>query len=766
MSGLRHALRSLRRTPAVTALAILSLALSIGATAAVFGVLNALLFRTVAAPRPHELVAISAEAPDYADTRLPLDALRYFAADSTVFSNILGWQGDYPLMTIEANGVRYASAVAQVTGDYFETLEIRPALGRFFTAADREPVAVIDYRCWQRRFSGAADVLGRAIQVDGRTYSIIGVSPKNFTGLEVEVAPEVTIALPSGAASRMALVARLRPGVTVDTARARAEALWHAIPAADPARRIRVQPFATGFSFLRDRQGPALRLLLALAAAVLLIACLNLANLMLARSAARRHELGIRIALGASRARLIRPVLVESLLLSAAGGALGLVFAARAAQWLTNLLWTGVITTALDPTPDLRVAVFTAALSLAAGVVFGLAPARGLYRIGARPIARPHRPLDGLLVTAQVALSLVLVAGALLLVRTLHDLRTTDPGFRRDHLIMVRLFPRQRDPIPNRAVYYRELAEAVGRLPGVDAISYSGAGPVAPGEMLRSVGGAPAVVDFTSPGFFQKIGMRLLAGREFSWTDDESSPPIAIVSDKLAQRLFGSSEATIGRSTSYEGKPVAIVGVVSSASLWSPRTHDPLALYFPLLQDPKANGFWLNIRTAGDPALLADPVRRTLDAAGRHIALSAQTLDARLDMILARERMTTALATFLGALAVLLAAVGIYGVTWNAVARRTPELGVRMALGAPPQGIAGLVVAGVLRQVGIGAAAGIPLSLWSAKWISSLMAGVDSEQPAILAAAIGVLAIAALVAAARPAVRAAKLDPLRAIRGE
>jgi putative ABC transport system permease protein len=772
MSGLRRAVRVLLRTPLVTAFAILSLALAIGANTAAFGVLNALLLRTIAVPNPRELVAISADRPDgeYGEGRVPLDFFRAVAAESRLFAGALAWQGDYPLVPLEANGVSYASTLARVGGDYFGTLGIRPFLGRFFAAAERDDVAVIDYRCWDRRFHRDPAVIGKTIRVEGLLRTIVGVTAESFTGMEVEVAPEVTV--PMGPLTRVAVVARLRPGVTAEAARARLDALW-----SDPQRRIHVQPFATGFSFLRDRQVPTLKLLLGLAASVLLIASLNLANLMLARASARRHELGIRIALGAGRWSLLRGLLAESLILAAAGGVLGLLFAVQAGRWLVSLLWTGLVSTAIDPVPDFRVLAFSAAISIAAGLLFGMAPTRALFRLGPidalrgnpRAIAGSPGRFGGALVSIQFALSLVLVAGSLLLVRGLHQLRAADLGFRRDHVLMVRLFPQARGPIPNRAAYYRELADSLRALPGVESVAYSGVGPIASGEMFRPVAApdvaAQAVVDFAGPGFFRMIGMRLLDGREFAWSDHEQSPRVAIVSQSLATRLFGAGNA-VGRSVVYDGRPQTIVGVVSNASLWSTRTHNPMAIYFPLLQDADANGFWIDLRASGDPALLANPVRRALESMGRHIPIRIQTLDEHLDFVLARERMTSALAGFLGFLAVLLATVGIYGVTWNAVARRTPEFGVRMALGAQPGSVAGLVLRGVLKLVVAGVVAGIPAALWSSKLIADLMVGVPPRDFSVLLASSALLAVFALAAAWFPARRAARVDPIQAIRCE
>jgi predicted permease len=518
-----------------------------------------------------------------------------------------------------------------------------------------------------------------------------------------------------------------------------------------------------------------LALLLALAGAVLLIACLNVNILTLARAAARRHELGIRIALGAGRARLLRGLLAEALLLSASGGALGLVFAAWAAHWLVAMLWTGVVPTAIDPSPDVRVFAFAAALSLAAALLFGIAPARAMFRLVPADALRaaPRTTAGGgartwrLLAAAQIALSLALVSGALLIARSLHDTRSTDLGFRRDRLLMVRLFPRTREPIPRRAVYYRRLADEIQRIPGVDSVAYSGIGPGAPGEMIRRFGDIDAAVDFAGPAFFRSIGVRLLAGREFTWSDDEHAPPVAIVSDALAARLFPSA-SPIGRQLTFDGRATRIVGMVAEARLWNPRRRRPMAAYFPVLQDSDANGFWIDIRAARDPAALAAPVRRTLDSLGRHTALRVQTLDERLDAALARERMAASVAAFLAGLAVLLGSIGIYGLMGHAVARRTPEFGVRLAVGASPADLAALVFREVATIVLAGIAAGIPLALWSSRLVGGFIFGASTRDPVILLFlfAAAVLAGAAIVAAWRPARRAAAINPLDAIRAE
>jgi putative ABC transport system permease protein len=550
------------------------------------------------------------------------------------------------------------------------------------------------------------------------------------------------------------------------------DALWRAL-SAEPARRVRVEPFATGFSFFRDRQAPTVEILMVLSAAVLLIACLNLAMLMLSRAALRRHELGIRVALGAGPARLLLRSATEAFLLCGSGGVLGLVFASWAGRWLVSMLYTGIVPTAIDASPDFRVCAFAAAVSCASALIFGLAPIRAIFRIGPADALRasPRTSAGGgarfrrLLTASQIALSLAIVSGALLLVRSLQDMRSADLGFRRDRLLMVRLFLRTRDPVANRAVYYHQLAEAFQRLPGVESVAYSGIGPAAAGEMNRRFGDTDAAVDFAGPGFFRSIGMRVIAGREFTWSDDEHAPPVAIISDGLATRLFPQASA-IGRSLSFDGKSATIVGIVGEAELWNPRRRTPLAAYFPVLQDPKANSFWVDIRALRDAARLATPVRRTLDSFGRHTALTVQTLDERMDAVLARERMATTLAGFLAGLAVLLASVGIYAFMRHAVAGRTPEFGVRLAVGASPADLAALVVRDVAALALAGITAGLPLTLWSSRLVRGSIFGIPALDPVVLLIAAATLIAVAFAAAWHPARRAASISPVEAIRAE
>jgi predicted permease len=728
-----------------------------------------------------------------------------------VFSGIFGWSGG-GLNNFEANGVRYAASLTAVTGDYFSTLGVQPLLGRLITPDDVglktgsvAPVAVLDYRCWQERYGGDPAVVGKTIRVDDRPLTIIGVTPKGFAGLILEGTEAI---VPTGYSGRKTFrerknlwldgVGRLKPGITLEQARVHLTKIWPRIQDATApeeyqgeqrkrffARRISVEAAATGNSFMRERLSGPLALLMGLVGVVLLIACVNLANLMLARVAGRRHELGIRVALGASGWRLIQQLLAESILLSTVGAILGLVIAIWASRLLMNTLWTGYISMALDVTPDLRVLAFTAAIAVATGVLFGLAPASRVARTdpasalqhGTRTVRGGGGAFGKLLVCTQVAFSLVLVIGATLFVRSLEKLRSVDPGFDRTHVLLMQLFPQAgREKIPNRTQYYRQLAEKLSQLPGVESVSYSHMGPALQYEYtepasIPSSSRAPvqAVEDFVGPGFFKLIGMRLLAGREFDWRDDERAPRVVVVSESAARRLFP-GENPLGRKidfgTTPDHKGMEIIGVVNSASLWKVQSKEPPAVYISLMQETAYNQSRINIRTAGDPWALAASARRTLESMGHHYPLLIETLEERADREILNQRLIAILSAAFGGLALLLSAVGLFGLMSYAVSRRTPEIGIRMALGAQQRDIRRLVLREVLWLVLAGIGAGIPAALAASRLVSGMLFGLPANDPATFALSAAILFSVAILAGYVPARRAASIDPMTALRSE
>ena len=506
-----YAARSLSKTRAATACAIVSLALGIGANTAVFSLINALVLRQLPVPDPAQLVSISTTSPDepYPE-HLSLAMLGQLRLDTTVFSTLFAWGDDYRMATFEVDGLTYGSTLNEADEGYFSALGIRPVLGRLLTADDvalntgsPAPVAVLDDRCWQSRYHGDLAVIGKAIRIEGRLLTIVGVTPKGFTGLVVEVAAEATVPLGLFRANSLlhpktmpvGVMGRLNPGITPAQAQTRLHGLWPAILEATAPdgiraeqrsaffrRRIQVQTAATGISHLRERQSRSLGVLMALVSLLLLIVGLNLASLMVARASAREHEMGIRVALGAGSWRLMRQTLIESIVLSMAGAALGLPLALWESRGLIDLFWSGYTPTTLDPAPDLLVLGFTFAAACIVGVLFGLIPARSILRYSPAGALRrntrtTHAAADGLaklLLAAQIAVSIVLVSGAVLLVRTLENMRSADVGFRGERVLLVHLFPQSgAGKIPDRTVYYRALAESLGQLRSVESVSYS-----------------------------------------------------------------------------------------------------------------------------------------------------------------------------------------------------------------------------------------------------------------------------------------------------
>jgi predicted permease len=816
MSGfghdLRYALRLLLKTPAVTVVAVLSLALGIGANTAIFGVINALMLRSLPVHDPQQLVSIGAIDPAHPDQgeTVSLAIFNEIRQHASVFSNVFLWSGG-GVSNFEAVGVRYAGSLDEVSGDYFAALGVGPILGRVLTHDDAPldgrpsaQVAVIAYGCWKYRFGGDPNVIGKTIRVDGVPLTIVGVSPANFTGLQIDSGPEATV--PIGFKRRTIkyrenlgslAFGRLKSGFSISQARAQTRTLWPAILRSTVPESFRgaqrsqffalrpdIQPVARGIAFLRHRLEKPLQILMALVGAVLLIACVNLANLLLARAAARQREFGIRVALGAGRWPLIRIILIEALLLSCTGAMLGLLMAPWTARYLLASFWTGYVPLSLDPSPDARVLAFTTALAIFTGILFGIVPAWRMSRSDpAKALSQSARTTGGrigrfsnVLVVAQIAGSLVLLLGATLFVRSLRNLQTVDLGYRRDHLLIMQLFPQPgRERIPNRTQYYHELVTRMSQVPGVASVSYLHMGPTSDYEYKVPVsigaGGAlaNAIEEWAGPGLFHTMGMHVLAGREFNWHDDEHAPRVAIISESLAQALFP-NENPIGRSinvgTEPEHQELKIIGVVNSASLWRFDSHKPLAVYYALMQESRYNESRLLIRTLRDPIAMKHGAEHTLESLGHHYSLRTETLEQRTAEALVLQRMIAMLASGFGLLALLLAAVGLYGVMSYTVTRRTAEIGVRMALGALRGDVLRMVLGEVVRVVLIGTAIALPVAFFCSRLVTGMVFGVSVTDPGTIIVSSLILLAVAAVAGFLPARRASRVDPMVALRCE
>lgn len=794
-------------------MAVATLVLGIGANTAIFSLLNAVVLRSLPIPHPEQLVALATTISDNVngDEPFSLQMFEELHRRQQVFSDIFAWNGGF-INTFEAGRRRFTAALATVSGNYYGSIGISPLLGRFINHSDvaagngtSSAVAVVSYRVWRDWFHGEANVIGETIRIGDRPFTIIGVEPEGYSGLIVDSAADVTVPVfaPGQLAAReprllwLRLYGRLKPNVSLQKARASLVTLWpHVQEATRPpgyegerrtrflARRITLEPASTGISSLRRRFSYSLRVLLALVGAVLLIACLNLANLALARAASQRHESGVRAALGATTWDLLRQPFIESLLVSFTGAFFGLMVASWASRILLHIAWTGIVITPLSTAPDARVLAFTAGLAVLTALLFAIAPAWYAAQVDplealqgqTRSVRGGSGALSKSLLVIQIALSLVLVVGALLFGRTLTRLHTVDVGYRRDHLLTLMLFP-QGPPLAEKdaPAYYQGLAERIKRLPGVESVSFSGNGPANEFETLGPVynakDGTPvqAVEDYVGPDFFHVAGMHLLSGSEFTWQDNGREPLPAIISRSLAEHLFGHDNA-VGRMI-YAGphtylEKLNVVGVVNSASLWKVESVHPMAIYRPIVSGYHSAEPIMDIRTTVDAGSLKTAVEQAVSSLGRQYSLRTMTVEERLDSYLTVQRLTAMLTLFFGGVAVLIASAGLYGLMSFHVTRRTAELGIRVALGAQRGQVLSMILREAAVLAGMGCAIGFAATLAMSRFVKSILFGVSATDPLILASAGLTLTAVALVAGLLPARRASAVDPMKALRAE
>jgi len=799
VQDIRYSVRLLLKTPVTTLVAVLSLALGIGANAAIFSLINALIIRPLPIPDPRSLVSIETTGSATIDAKdlLSFAMFEGLQREQKVFSSMFLWNGG-GVDNIEANGATYAGSAEPVGGDYFRTLGIQPALGRLLTKDDTG-VAVLDSRCWKARYKGDPGVLGKTIRINGTPMTIVGVTPESFHGMQIDIAPDAIVPIGYTGSGQFRkpentwfqVFGRLRSGVSIEQARAQIETVWpgvrlSALPpiyqgelrrAEFMKRRILIDSAAAGNSWLRQRMTRPLTLLMTLVVLVLFIACMNLANLMLARAAARRQEIGIRAALGSGLWRIARQLVVEGLVLTTVGAVCGLGMAVWASRTLAHAVWSGFVPLAIETDPDARVLLFTTLIAIATGVAFGLAPMWNVSRMEA--LRQHNRSVRGgtgrfgqILVSAQICISLVLLVGATLFSKSLGNLYGQNPGFRRDGVLMVQLYPNPgMKKIPNRTAYFRNLVEQLADIPGVRGVSYSHMGPVSGYEYKEPVGDASirSIFELVGPGFFDLMGIHVLAGRQFSWQDDENSRRVVVVSESLAKKLFPGRNAVGQRikiGSAPEHQDLEIVGVVSNASLWMVQSREPAAFYLPLLQESEYNEPRVDVRVDGDPMRVAPSARSIVASLGKQYALTIETVNQRLDRMLIQERLVAVLSGFFGVLALLLAVIGLYGVMTLAVTARTSEIGVRMALGAQRGDVIGMILRQVLITTAAGLAVGVPATLGASRFVQSMIFGLPARDPGTLALAAAVLVGAALMAGYLPARHASRIDPMSALRSE
>jgi predicted permease len=840
---LRYGLRMLLKHPCYTSVAIFTLALGIGANTAIFSVIDALLLKRLPVEQPEQLVTLATNYPGEGGARpgFVYQTFEQLRDRAPVFNglaavcllNRFNVLINEPHGSVDAGQVR----VGLVSDNYFSTLGVRAMVGRTITPGDDRPpdgrpVVVLSHAFWKRRLAqatdAASDAIGRTLTLYDTTYTIVGITPVGFAGewvgqpadlwfpiaMQSQVMPEQPGLLSApNSPTWVRIVGRLRPGVTVEQAQSSAQAVFSrwmeetfSIAAMQRMGRVQLvlEPAARGFSPERKFLARPLMIMFVLAGLVLLIVCANVANLLLQRATMRQREITMRLALGATPLRIVRQLLTESALLAVSGGVIGLLFAHWCANALARMAASGNQPLVLDLHLDVRMLLFASALCLMTGLLFGLAPA---WRAAGTSLApalkgsgtgavhtRGRFRLSKALVVAQIALSLVLLVGAGLFVRTLRNLQGQDFGFDRHHVLLVRAAINQVGQIGQAhrqdealARLYQTVRERISALSGVLAVGPSHGGIPPTGFMngvffdsaIRFVGeqaiepGAEqrALWYVVAPGFFDALGLRLEAGRDFSDHDTREATRVAIINETMARQYFG-NEYPIGKRFGLKRDMVfEVVGVVNAEKYNSPRDEDRLIFFLPYLQDPNArtarDEMLLAVRTQGRPGDLSGRIRQELRQidAGLPI-ISITTMEEELGRALAHERLLALLAGSFGLVGLLLACIGVYGVMSCEVARRTQEIGIRMALGATAHNVVYLLLRETLALALSGAVLGLGAALVAARFIKSLLYGLPPSDPLTLGLAAVLLIVVAVLTSYMSARRAAHVDPLLTLRQE
>lgn len=810
MRDISYAIRTFFKTPAFTIAAVLTLALAIGANTAVFTLLEAVVLRSLPVQHPEQLAVVnivSTKGPGQGVTHPFYREVLTKTREAGDFAASTNWT-----TTATVNGSAERVEVNVVSGNYFHVLGVRSSIGRLIAPEDDQapganPVAVLSHRYWLRRFGGDPSMIGGKIEIASTSFTVIGVTEQPFFGLRVGSSPDVYVPLSMDAQVHPGSVLLNDPHVrwltVVGRVRDGAEPILRArfnqwVTGAGAVERefrrdaewLTLRPAAQGIgSTVRGEFGNALWVTFALVGLVLLIGCGNIANLLLARSQQRQHEMAVRTALGASRWRLIRQMLTESILLACVGGGLGMLLAPVGIRFLIDQMPQGQRTVFLDTSVNWRILLFAVVASVLTGLIFGLMPAMrsaaaGLFEAlkqsgAASTDTRTRRFTANALVAGQVAFSLVLLVAAGLFVKTLWNIRSIDAGFQRDHLLLASAEPGALGMRGERlADFYRTLMDRVSSLPGVRSTAVarirvlSGTGVE---DQLTVVGYQPKPkedmsiqLNVVSPAYFGTMEIPLIAGRDFDAGDNSTRHGVAVINQAAARRFFP-NENPIGRHVKVM-QPVnlEIVGVVGDTKYGDLRFRTFPLIYLPVYQRPDvASRAALHVRFEGSLAAIVPSVESTVRAMEPRLPLyMVRTMEGDLEDLLSRERMMATLGVFFGCVALLIAAVGIYGVLMHAVARRTREIGIRMALGARPRVLMRDVIGESMTPVAVGTLIGVVLAAAGARWIGKLFYGVSWTDAPIYIFASVALVIAASIAAYLPARRATQVDPMVALRAD
>jgi predicted permease len=816
LQDLRYSARRLIRTPGFTVAAVLTLALGIGANTTIFSLVNAILLRPPAAvATPRELVSIYTSdysGPPYGTTSVPdFEELRKL---DDVFAGVMVFAPR--AVSVGPDDARERAGLEIVSDNYFQVLGLRPSLGRFFLPEDGRPgaapVAVISDALFRKRFASNASIVGTPIPLNGRAFTIIGVAPADFSGAMRPVLQDVWIPMHAApiigelgddlvnrGGRSMFTMARLRPGVTMQQAQSRVDVLARQLHASFPDEWRDMSGQGRRITLVEERDArippqmkkPALgflALLMATVGLVLLVCCANVASLMLARAAGRGREIGIRLSLGATRRRLVRQLLTESIVVAAIGGAFGILLA----LWLTSALLSVLpplpIPVGLDLSLDARVVVFTGLASLATGMIFGLAPALRVTRpdivsvlktdgiaidLGGRRLT-----LQNALVVGQVAISAILLVAAMLFARALRSASSIDPGFRVDHLLVADAEPRPGSEQPvDRARVMEETQQRIAALPGVRSVSWAGALPLA----LESSRTGVRVEGYSAregedmefhyygvgPRFFETMEIPLMRGRGFTAADRAGAPGVIVVNEAFASRFWPGTDP-IGKRVSVSGPDgpfLTVVGVSRDGRFLSLASTSPPSIFLPALQRPA--GTILIVRTSGDPLTILPGVRAELQTVAATWSIpNARTMEAHIATSVLPQRIAGMVLGVFGFVALMLVSVGVYGVVAYAVATRTREIGVRIALGARPSDARWFVVRQGTMLVGIGIVIALPIAWAVMRLLSNFLIGTSPTDPIAFVGTSALLGVIALMATYIPARRASLVDPMVALRSD
>lgn len=825
---LRYTLRALARNPGFTVVALLSLALGIGANTAIFTLMDRVLIRALPLRNSQELVVFKADDPrmgsvstNYnSDFTFSYPLYRDFRDRAPGLNGVAAWFSVDASFSVK--GQTDLLTAHLVSGNFFDVLGVRTALGRPFSPEDDRapgvsPVVVLTHAFWVRRFNADPNILNQSVIINGHPMTVVGITVPGFSGVMLGDTPAFFVPLmmesqmmpgrnelENRRASWLTIMARLQPGVSASKEEAALNAFWKpllqdeaaAISGFSPNTRDRflkrhlwVLPGAHGLSGMRDRLRTPLMLLMGLVGFVLLIACANVASLMLARAASRQKEIAIRLALGARRSRIIRQVMTESATISLGGGLLGLLLSVWTSNGLLHILPFDGIDDAISTDPDIRVLAFTAAVAIASGILFGLAPALQAARPALAPLLKDQASnLTGgggqvrsrkALVVAQVALSLLLLVGAGLFMRSVQRLKSIDPGFRIDHLISFSVNPSLNGYDETRGLaLYERLLRDLAAIPGVRATTiaqtpliegtnwYSGI--TVPGHEKRESDPSPNA-DTVGPGYFATLGTPLVSGREFTAADGKSAPPVAIVNEAFVHTYFDDRDP-IGRQFYFSREktnPVQVVGVVRDAKYARLVEEKQVFVFSPYSQRYRNGSMTFYVRTVQDPESIGTALRKMVRDADPDLPLfGMKTMNQQIDESVFSQRIISELSAFFGLVATLLAAIGLYGVMSFAVTRRTREIGIRMALGADRRNVMRLMLGEAVVLVGIGIAIALPAAFPLTWAVRSLLYGVGPHDPIVIVVAVALLAAVALVAALIPSRRATRIDPISALRND